>query len=82
MEGTDRFGVPHRVGVHLSHCNFGENVGWCKYGEEDCPAMSEEWRWFGDALAIRGTVADCRDFVREFRELAERMERAASRLGG
>lgn len=25
--------------VHLSHCNMGEYVGSCKYGESDCPAL-------------------------------------------
>lgn len=39
-----------RLGVHLSHCNFGENAGHCKYGDEDCPACSQDWAWFGDAL--------------------------------
>jgi hypothetical protein len=38
------------LGVHLSHCNFGEEAGQCKYGDEDCPAMSQSWKWFGDAL--------------------------------
>lgn len=26
-------------GVHLTHCNFGEEFGHCKYGDADCPAM-------------------------------------------
>src|SRR4051812_41626201 len=40
-----------RFGTHLSHCNFGENAGVCKYGEDDkCPALSENWKWFGQAL--------------------------------
>lgn len=41
----------HNLGTHLSHCNFGEYKGMCKYGdEEDCPALSEEWGWFGKNL--------------------------------
>ena len=36
------------LGTHLSHCNHGEQVNDCKYGELDCPALSEEWRWFGE----------------------------------
>lgn len=38
------------LGVHLSHCNFGEHAGCCKYGGEDCPALSDDWSWFGRAL--------------------------------
>ena len=37
------------LGVHLSHCNFGENAGGCKYGDPDCPALAG-WSWFGRAL--------------------------------
>lgn len=25
--------------VHLDHCNMGDYVGSCKYGESDCPAL-------------------------------------------
>ena len=39
-----------RQGVHLSHCNFGEHAGSCKYGDDDCPALTESWKWFGDRL--------------------------------
>jgi hypothetical protein len=39
-----------RFGVHLSHCNFGEHVKACKYGDEDCPALSPSWSWFGEYL--------------------------------
>jgi hypothetical protein len=38
------------LGTHLSHCNFGENSGQCKYGESDCPALTEGWSWFGNSL--------------------------------
>ncbi|MFY8038888.1 MAG: hypothetical protein ACOVN4_04385 [Bosea sp. (in: a-proteobacteria)] len=27
--------------VHMTHCNKGEFVGGCKYGEEDCPALEQ-----------------------------------------
>lgn len=27
--------------VHLSHCNMGDYVGTCKYGDLDCPALSK-----------------------------------------
>lgn len=41
----------HDLGLHLSHCNFGENSGCCKYGPEDaCPALTEQWRWLGQAI--------------------------------
>ena len=36
-----------KLGVHLSHCNFGEHENRCKYAEGDCPALSESWSWFG-----------------------------------
>jgi DNA-directed RNA polymerase subunit M/transcription elongation factor TFIIS len=26
--------------AHMSHCNRGENVGTCKYGDRNCPALS------------------------------------------
>lgn len=26
--------------AHMSHCNLGDYHGSCKYGEENCPAMS------------------------------------------
>jgi hypothetical protein len=39
-----------RLGVHLSHCNFGEQPNACKYGDDDCPALTEGWSWFGKAL--------------------------------
>jgi hypothetical protein len=30
-------------GVHLTHCNFGENLGSCKYGEDEtCPALKPD----------------------------------------
>jgi hypothetical protein len=39
------------LGVHLSHCNFGENSGVCKYGEDEiCPALTEAWDWLGKAV--------------------------------
>jgi hypothetical protein len=44
-----------KLGVHLSHCNFGENAGVCKYGESDCPALADSWAWLGEALQNRST---------------------------
>ena len=38
-----------QLGMHLSHCNFGEHVGACKYGDADCPALAG-WAWFGRAI--------------------------------
>ena len=30
-------------GVHLRHCNFGEEFGRCKYGEDEtCPALKPD----------------------------------------
>lgn len=47
----DRAAVSAKLGVHLSHCNFGEHAGCCKYGEDkDCPALSDGWSWFGKNL--------------------------------
>lgn len=30
------------IGTHLKHCNLGEYVNYCKYGDNDCPALREE----------------------------------------
>lgn len=46
------------LGVHLSHCNFGENANQCKYGEDDCPALSESWSWLGKALQQLARIKD------------------------
>lgn len=48
-----------RLGVHLSHCNFGEYANRCKYGEDaDCPALSESWSWFGKIVQERDRLRD------------------------
>ena len=32
-----------QYGVHMSHCNTGENIGLCKYGENNiCPALKDD----------------------------------------
>lgn len=31
---------PDNVAVHLAHCNQGEWEGVCKYGDDDCPALT------------------------------------------
>jgi regulator of replication initiation timing len=36
-----------RFGVHLRHCNHGEWAGVCKYGNADCPMLTEDWAWVG-----------------------------------
>lgn len=45
-----------KLGIHLSHCNFGEHIGSCKYGNADCPALTNEWSWFGLALQKNNRV--------------------------
>lgn len=30
------------MAVHLAHCNQGEYRGSCKYGDDDCPALTPE----------------------------------------
>ena len=59
------------LGVHLSHCNHGENVAGCKYGEhETCPALSKKWSWFGKRLAEAQTkTARCLELERDYHEL-------------
>lgn len=61
-----------KLGVHLSHCNFGENVNACKYGQDNCPALSEEWSWLGKALEQRANLQAELERVRG--ELAETKE--------
>ena len=58
--------------VHLSHCNFGENEGSCKYGDDSCPALSESWSWFGKALQERDQLrAEVERLSAEFKQLAD-----------
>lgn len=39
------------VMVHITHCNFGEYSGSCKYGDaENCPALSPSFSWIGKAI--------------------------------
>ncbi len=34
----------YRIGVHLTHCNQGENIGTCCYHEDDtCPALKNKY---------------------------------------
>lgn len=60
-------------GAHLTHCNFGEEFGRCKYGEPDCPALKPwspqntvrnvllgEWMM---AVAIGSTESSFSDWV-------------------
>lgn len=51
----------HRLGVHLSHCNFGEYENRCKYCEDEtCPALEESWSWIGKAIQERDRLRDNR----------------------
>ena len=60
--------------VHLSHCNFGENAGHCKYGEDDtCAALSDGWSWFGRAISNRD---DLRPYIAKLADLTEGEARA------
>jgi len=61
-------------GVHLSHCNFGEHKGTCKYGEDNCPALSEGWRWIGNAINRYGELRE------ELGELHEHSEDSLKEL--
>jgi hypothetical protein len=39
------------IGVHLRHCNQGENIGFCKYGEDGiCPALHTPIRVDGERV--------------------------------
>jgi hypothetical protein len=41
------------IGVHLSHCGFGENVGHCKYGDDEiCPAVEAQTKAYFECLKI------------------------------
>lgn len=44
--------------THLTHCNSGEHPDTCKYGDDDCPALTEQWRWLGKALDQAQRVRD------------------------
>ncbi len=74
MKRTDVIKLKSRLttlGVHLSHCNFGENVNCCKYGDEDCPALTHGWSWFGNHLQRSERIlADERDELEHRNTLA------------
>lgn len=38
------------LGVHLAHCNFGDNSGSCKYGDANCPALTSPYSWIGKKI--------------------------------
>ncbi len=57
------------LGVHLSHCNFGEHAGTCKYCDDNCPALSEEWRWIGNAI---NRYSELRENLNELDEHSEK----------
>jgi hypothetical protein len=54
-----------RLGVHLSHCNFGEYPNSCKYGEDNCPALSEGWSWLGKALQRAAAIRERQEEMRK-----------------
>ena len=62
-----------KLGVHLSHCNFGENANVCKYGDDDCPALTPQWLWLGKALQERK--------FRETKEDSGRLNELAAKMG-
>lgn len=77
-----------RMGVHLQHCNFGENEGSCKYGDDDCPALTPDWSWLGQHIEeAAGRCGPCRErqanaLLRELalrHEAEERMQDAVNR---
>ena len=41
-----------KLGIHLSHCNIGEQYDNCKYGDENCPALTSEWSWIGERMHV------------------------------
>ena len=51
-------------GVHASHCNQGENEGYCKYGKDDCPVMASEKVKYG--LKHRMTLQEFDELVNPF----------------
>jgi hypothetical protein len=48
-------------------------MGICKYGDDDCPALSEEWDWLGKAIS-RGESCAQRE--------RERLEKALADIDG
>lgn len=61
----------NKLGVHLSHCNFGENKCVCKYGDPNCPALTEAWSWVGNRLSDGERAREERD--RAYAELRKGM---------
>jgi len=55
------------LGVHLSHCNQGEYLAGCKYGDvDDCPALTDSWSWFGKRVTeLENGNTDLTDQLRQ-----------------
>ncbi len=62
---------------HLSHCNFGENMGCCKYDDDNCPALDESWSWFGLAIQKKAALESALAAVTEDRDRWQRMHENA-----
>lgn len=84
-------GSTNKTFVHLAHCNFGENDGMCKYGDEDdCPAI-REWGWLRAAYAQSdnsaqhdmfkdGSMQQLSTWYRGLRELGEQFIRSSNHV--
>lgn len=72
MEGRYRMPKKNKhFGVHMSHCNQGEYIGSCCYGEpKDCPAI-------GSALSIHKSVIELE--TKEHREVMAAIDRLADK---
>ncbi len=59
--------------VHLSHCNFGEYVGNCKYGDvQDCPAIQDH-SWYGENLQKLEKLQDHHLVIDDLKRWAEEL---------
>lgn len=49
-----------RTAVHLMHCYQGEELEWCKYGDDDCPAakVAVKRRFTVTVQEVGGGIAD------------------------
>lgn len=84
-EGEQPDTVPRAVrnhGVHMSHCNQGENEGECKYGEDDiCPALKDEALCDAARLNERVTITRAEyDRMRALCDAAEKYFQASQEV--
>lgn len=71
--------MTHKARVHMHHCNQGEYVGTCKYGQDDrCPALkdsfNQEYKEDLEALGIDINTHDWKQVFKFFKVVKKEPE--------